>query len=77
MNDIEKLLSKVSPQDKIRLVLAIDATKSGMLTGVKMKGSNFYKVRVGHFRIIYSIKENGRVVVDEVRRRNEKTYRDF
>lgn len=77
MNDTEKLLSKVSPKDKVRLVLSVSATKAGTLMGTKMKGSKFFKVRVGDFRIIYFHEVDGSVAIEEVRRRNEGTYRDF
>mgnify|MGYP001577005743 CR=1 FL=1 len=77
MKDYDKVLRKANPYDRDRVEEAIENIVSGKLTGPKMKGSVLHKVRVGDFRIIYRVRENNRIEVVEVRRRNEQTYRDF
>ena len=79
MNDIEKLLRRVSPHDKVVLVEALRALRNGELEKFrvgKMSGSDFYKTRKGNFRLVFHY-ENNFVIVDTVRLRNEKTYRGF
>ncbi|MEK7515819.1 MAG: hypothetical protein AAB555_02750 [Patescibacteria group bacterium] len=79
MNDIEKLLHKVHPHDKIVLLAILHALRHGELEGLraeKMSGSDFYKMRKGNFRFVFHYEGNA-IVVDTVRLRNEKTYRGF
>lgn len=78
MDEIEKLLRKRKRKDRERLLAALQALKRGDHEGLQVKklaGSRFYRVRVGDFRIIFSIggKDQG-VIVESVRIRNEKTY---
>ena len=79
MNDIEKLIRKVSPHDKIILLEILRALERGeteRFRTKKLSGNNFYKMRKGNFRFMFHY-ENKAVVVDAVRLRNEKTYRGF
>lgn len=79
MNDIEKLLRKVHPHDKIVLLATLHALRRGELEGLraeKMSGSSFYKMRKGNFRFVFHY-ESSAIVVDTVKLRNEKTYRGF
>jgi len=79
MNNIEKLLRKVHPHDKVVLVETLRALKYGELERFrveKMSGSDFYKVRKGNFRFVFHYESNA-IVVDTVKLRNEKTYRGF
>lgn len=79
MNDIEKLLRRVQPYDKVVLVEALRALRHGELERFrveKMSGSDFYKVRKGNFRFVFH-HEGAAIVVDTVKLRNEKTYRGF
>ena len=79
MNDIEKLLRKVHPHDKVVLVETLRALRHGELERFrveKMSGSDFYKVRKGNFRFVFHY-ENRAIVIDTIRLRNEKTYRGF
>jgi len=46
--------------------------------GVKKLGGKVHRIRVGPYRIIYSIHDEERVVViDKVARRRERTYKEF
>ena len=79
MNDIEKLLRKVHPHDKIVILETLWALRHGELEKFrveKVKDSNFYKVRKGNFRFVFHYEDN-MVVVDIVKLLNEKTYRGF
>ena len=77
MKEYEKVIRKADPRDRDNIENTIGNLVDGSVSGVKLKGSNFYKYRVGDFRIIYHLNEKDAVVIDDVRRRNEKTYRDF
>jgi len=79
MNDIEKLLRKVHPHDKIVLLAILHTLRQGKLEDLrveKMSSSDFYKVRKGNFRFVFHY-ESSAIVVDTVKLRNEKTYRGF
>lgn len=79
MNDIEKVLRKVSPHNKIILLGILRALKQGETGNFrieKLSGSDFHKTRKGNFRFIFHY-ENGAIVIDAVRLRNEKTYHGF
>ena len=46
--------------------------------GCLQLSKNIYRVRVGHYRIIYQIDDNQKLIkVGKVDRRREDTYRDF
>lgn len=78
MDIIEKLLRKISARDRAALLAAMEELEAGAdidrLRPIKLQGAELYRVRMGDFRIIFH-KENGRIVIDSVRMRNEKTYR--
>ncbi len=79
MNDIEKLLRRVHPHDKIILVETLRLLRQGEtfeLRIEKVSGSDFYKTRKGNFRFVFHY-EGDAIVVDTVRLRSEKTYRGF
>ena len=79
MNDIEKLLRKVHPHDKVVLLETLHVLRHGELERFrveKVTDSDFYKVRKGNFRFVFHY-ESDTVVVDTVKLRNEKTYRGF
>jgi len=77
MNELEKLLSKRKKQDRERLINTMEALKQGEIKGlkiIKLTGSNFYRVRVGDFRIQFTM--NGtKAIIESVRLRNEATYK--
>ncbi|MEK7145073.1 MAG: hypothetical protein AAB794_04455 [Patescibacteria group bacterium] len=77
MNDIEKLLRKVHPHDKIVLVETLRLLRQGETFGLrieKVSGSDFYKTRKGNFRFVFHYEDNA-IIIDRVRLRDEKTYR--
>jgi mRNA-degrading endonuclease RelE of RelBE toxin-antitoxin system len=80
MNETEKFLRKITRQERDVLLALIDSldikAERDLLNPIKLKGSDFYRVRKGQYRIIFHL-ENNKAVADSVRYRNEKTYRDF
>lgn len=78
MNKIEKLLLKISKKDRIGLLDALEAVISGggNLKIVKVKNTDFFRVRFKKFRIIFH-KNNGEIVVDSIKLRNENTYKNL
>ena len=78
MKTYEKLLRKLSGKSRDLVIEAVDeliAGNNGGFDVVKLK-ENLYRTRVGSYRIFFHY-ENGRIVVDDIRRRNERTYREI
>lgn len=77
MNELDKLLRKVSPRDKVVLRQIIHTLLIGKTEGFrieKLEGGDLYKTRKGDFRFIFHYEQNN-IIIDAVRLRNEKTYR--
>ncbi len=80
MRDIEKLLRKISKKERQALLVIVDILLGGNHKGLaikKLKGSDFYRLRKGVFRIIFHYTEHGDVVTDSIRLRKEDMYKDF
>lgn len=81
MEKIEKLFRKISKKDRIKLLALanelLDKTKRENLQIEKIKDSDFYKIRRGNFRIIFHYESDNEAVIDSIKLRNEKTYRNF
>ena len=80
VDKITKLLKKVSEKDRTVLKqLLLDLSleeKRRDLNATKLQGTDFFRLRKGSWRIIFHM-EKRQVVVDAIRLRNEKTYRDI
>ena len=78
---IAKLLSKLSQKDLKRISSTIEKItrlEFDELDIKTLKGqTGVYRVRVGSFRIIFSINQNKMPNIVSVSRRNEKTYKDL
>ncbi|HNV97086.1 MAG TPA: hypothetical protein PKL13_02090 [bacterium] len=76
MDKIKKLLMKISRFDREKLLQTVEKLISNdkSLNIVKIKNTDFYRVRCGKFRIIFH-KEKNEIVVDSIKMRNEKTYK--
>ena len=77
MKKYEKLLRKLNGKSRDLVIGTIDRLIAGNIEGldiVKLK-ENMYRARVGNYRIFFHY-EKGATVVDDIRRRNEQTYRD-
>jgi len=81
MEKIEKLFRKISKKDRIKLLALINKLpnkdKRKNLRMEKIKDSDFYKIRKGNFRIIFHHDSKNKVVIDSIKLRNEKTYRNL
>lgn len=81
MEKIEKLFRKISKKDRVKLLALInkllDRNKSTNLEMEKLKDSDFYKIRQGDFRIIFHYESDNEVIIDSIKLRNEKTYKNF
>ncbi|MEK7451937.1 MAG: type II toxin-antitoxin system RelE/ParE family toxin [Patescibacteria group bacterium] len=79
MDKIEKLLRKAKKADREKLLAILESLQSGSLKGLHVKRlvhSPFYRIRVGDFRIIFSIDYgNKHVVIESISVRNEQTYK--
>jgi len=77
MDKIQKLLKKISTKNRQALLNIIEILVSGQKKGlniVKIKGSDFFRLRNGNFRIIFHY-ESKEVIIDSIKVRNEKTYK--
>ena len=79
MNKLEKLFRKLSSKDGALLRTIIGQLEQGKTKGlniIKVTGTDFYRLKKRHFRIIYHF-EHGEAIIDSVRLRNEKTYKNL
>ena len=79
MRKIEKLLDKLNKKERMSLLEAIKSLFSETaerLDVKKIKSTNFYRLRTGRFRIIFH-HDGEKIIVDDIRIRNENTYKDF
>jgi len=80
MDAYDKLWKKISRSDQESLLIFFreinDPAKRKFLDIKKLSGGSFYRGRKGKFRVIFHI-EHGQAVIDALRMRNEKTYRDI
>jgi len=78
MDELEKLFRKLSKKERQMLVqYSIDLENDPAGFSVtKLKGSDFYRARKGRWRFIFHY-EGKDIVIDNIRLRDEKTYRDI
>ena len=78
---IAKLLAKLPPKQLQALLGVLVRINDGNLEGLDIKSlkghRNNYRVRVGNYRIIFTISEKGRHTILLVAKRDEKTYKDM
>jgi len=79
MNDIDKLFKKISKKDRITLRHLIEnlLNDNKDIRPNKLKGSDFYKVRKGNFRVIFHYDSCKNIIIDSIRLRQENTYKGF
>ena len=81
MRGIEKLFRNISKKDRTALLdlskALLDKNKRKNLKIEKIKDSDFYKTRKGNFRIIFHFESNDEAVIDSIKLRNEKTYKNL
>ena len=80
MNRFEKLFLKLSWKERVLLeeciAAILDPERHREIDVKKLRGSNFYRARKRHFRIIFHF-ESGEAVIDDIRLRGGRTYKDF
>ena len=78
MNKIEKLLRKISEIDRKKLLELLEILLGGgkKMRFIKIKNTDFYRLRYAKFRIIFH-KESGNIVVDSIKIRNENIYKNI
>jgi len=80
MRDREKLLRKISKKERQALLAIMDVLLGGNHKGLaikKLKGSDFYRLRKGVFRIIFHYNEHGDAIIDSIRLRKEDPIKIF
>ncbi len=80
MDRIDKLLSRIPEKHKLQVLATLDCLADlhcrKTLRAEKLGGSRaLYRVRTGRYRIMFHIDERDRAIVDDIRPRNERTYR--
>ncbi|MBU3918804.1 hypothetical protein KKC63_02775 [Patescibacteria group bacterium] len=79
MDKIEKLLRKISKQDRQRLLELIEKLIHRETKGLniaKIKTTDFYRLRAGRFRIIFHYNQT-EIIVDSIKQRDKKTYKQL
>jgi len=78
MDKIEKLLRKISDKNRKKLLnlIALIVSNNEKLKIVKIKNTDFFRVRHGDFRIIFH-NEDGEVIIDSIKLRNKNTYKNL
>lgn len=78
---ITKLLAKLSTKDLKRINATIERIAKLQLEGLDIKAlkgrSGVYRIRVGNYRIIFSIDQSKKTNILSIGRRNEGTYGDL
>jgi mRNA-degrading endonuclease RelE of RelBE toxin-antitoxin system len=79
MNNILKLLKKINQKDFLHISKIIDQLESGDKATInkaqKLKSYDLYRIRKGKFRIIFSFNRNGDVIIENVFKRDDNTYK--
>lgn len=79
MDALAKLVKKLGAKEREALLMFLsalrDPTERKTLDLRKLSDSSLYRARKGNFRAICHL-EGDRMIIDAVRMRNEKTYRD-
>lgn len=78
---IAKLLAKLPPKQLKAILEVLVKINQGKLEGLDVKSlkghQDKYRVRVGTYRIIFTVNEQRENTVLLIAKRNEKTYKDL
>jgi len=77
MKDWEKRLRRASLCDKIEIDAAVVLLGQHVFPPdtLRLKGTRIYRTRIGNWRIKFHY-DNAELCIDEIVRRNEKTYKN-
>ena len=78
MDELQKLFRKLTKKERSQLIqYSVELQEEPTTFNViKPKNSDFYRARKGRWRFIFHY-EGKEVVIDNIRLRDEKTYRDI
>jgi mRNA-degrading endonuclease RelE of RelBE toxin-antitoxin system len=78
MDELQKLFRKLTKKERNQLVQYSEELQNDPdnFNVKKLKGSDFYRARKGRWRFIFHYEGKG-IVIDNIRLRDEKTYRDI
>lgn len=76
---VEKQLDSLPRQDYSRIkAIILSLAGNPRPVGVKKLSDSVHRIRVGNFRVIYSIFDKEKIIlIDKVCRRSESTYKNF
>ena len=79
MDKVKKFLKKVNKKDNLLLEKIISDLRTNNLENLNIRkviDSDFYRFRKNRFRIIFHY-ENKTLVIDSIKLKNDKTYRNL
>jgi len=79
MDKIAKLLQKIGLPERQKLLDIVEqllTSQTDNLNIVKVKNTDFFRLKFGRFRIIFH-KDGQEPVIDSIRLRNKNTYKDL
>ena len=79
MNKIEKFLKKISKTERKNILKQIKLTqeqKINLACIKKIKGSENFRIRAGKFRILFYWKKDGSIILIDICKRDENTYKN-
>ena len=76
MKKYEKLLRKLSGNSRRIVIAAMRRLRTGDVVGLNVRRlrENYFRCRAGGYRIFFHF-ENGVIEIDDVKKRDEDTYR--
>lgn len=81
MNKIEKFLRRLNKKERQIFILLLKKLKEGSfnIPGVrKIRGKrNFYRIRIGKYRLIFCVKKNGDIEFRRITKKDEQTYKNI
>lgn len=76
---VKKYIKKIQKPDRLRLINSMQSLKAAPYPyGAKKINDTLHRIRVGRYRVIYSVQDDVLMVaVCRIARRNEATYRNL
>ena len=80
MDRIDKLLARIPKKHRRQILEGLECLSSPVcratLRAEKLSGSrSLFRIRIGRYRIMFHVDEQNCAIVDDIRPRNEGTYR--
>ena len=76
---VERELDKIPEREHGKIVAAIERlAENPRPFGVQKLADAIFRIRIGHYRVIYTIDDKAKIVViTAVKKRSESTYKSF